>query len=129
MSVSKLSAGTGYRYLLKHIARGDADQTVDRAGALTDYYTLSGYPPGVWLGRGLAGLGDGAGLAAGSVVGEEQMARLFGAGLDPVTGSRWAGPTARRTGRRVGGRVRPDLLPRQVGVGVVGTGRRTHPAR
>jgi hypothetical protein len=52
---------------------------------MTRYYTTAGYPPGIWLGRGLQGLADGHGLAAGSPVCEEQMARLFGAGHDPVT--------------------------------------------
>ena len=100
MSLSKMSAGSGYEYLLRHIARADTDNSVDRPGSLTAYYAASGYPAGVWLGRGLAGLGDGAGLQAGSVVSEEQMARLFGAGRDPLT-DQAAGPRLphRRTGR------------------------------
>jgi len=83
MSIARLSAGSGYQYLMRHTARGDAP---DRAGdAMTRYYTNPGYPAGIWLGQGLPGLADGAGLAAGSVVTEEQMARLFGAAHDPVT--------------------------------------------
>ncbi len=82
MSIARLSAGPGYRYLMRHTARGDAP---DRAGeAMTRYYTNPGYPAGIWLGHGLDGLADGNGLKAGSIVTEEQMARLFGAAHDPV---------------------------------------------
>jgi TrwC relaxase len=85
MSLHRLSAGAGYRYLIKHTACGDAAR--EAGTALTAYYTASGYPPGRWVGAGLAGLGTTAlRLQAGSVVGEEQMAALFGAGRDPVTG-------------------------------------------
>ena len=101
MSVSKLSAGTGYRYLLQHIARGDTDEAVGRAGSLTAYYAESGYPPGIWLGRGLEGLGGGTGVAPGSVVSEKQMARLFGAGHDPVTDQPLGRPYSTAGGGRV----------------------------
>jgi conjugative relaxase-like TrwC/TraI family protein len=84
MSLSRMSAGSGFEYLMRHTARGDAP---DRSTAMTRYYVNAGYPAGVWLGAGLAGVNGGAGLAVGSVVSEEQMARLFGAGHDPVTGT------------------------------------------
>jgi conjugative relaxase-like TrwC/TraI family protein len=85
MSLHRLSAGAGYRYLIKHTACGDA---LREAGTpLTAYYAASGYPPGRWVGAGLAGLGeDGHRVEAGSVVTEEQMAALFGNGSDPLTG-------------------------------------------
>lgn len=83
MSLARMSAGCGYEYFTKHTARGDAP---DRASTgLVDYYIAAGYPAGVWLGAGLSGLGDGAGLTPGGTVSDEQMARLFGAGRDPVT--------------------------------------------
>jgi len=82
--MSRMSTGSGFEYLMRHTARGDAP---DRSTAMTRYYVNAGYPAGVWLGAGLAGVHDGAGLAAGSAVSEEQMARLFGAGQDPVTGA------------------------------------------
>jgi conjugative relaxase-like TrwC/TraI family protein len=86
MSLHRLSAGTGYQYLLRHTACGDTPRQTGQP--LTAYYTGSGYPPGRWLGRGLAGLGgDGASLSSGDPVSEEQMARLFGTGRDPVTGA------------------------------------------
>lgn len=84
MSVARLSAGAGYQYLIRHTACGDVSR--DRATALTSYYAESGYPPGTWWGAGLEGLGPSPGaVATGSVVSEEAMARVFGAGHDPVT--------------------------------------------
>jgi conjugative relaxase-like TrwC/TraI family protein len=81
MSMSKLSAGAGYKYLLRHTACGDVER--DPSTPLTAYYTASGYPPGTWWGSGLAGLGPE--LAAGSVVTEEAMSRLYGGGRHPGT--------------------------------------------
>jgi|GEM_PF-4911490 len=49
---------------------------------LSAYHTADGYPPGRWLGDGLAGLNDGAGVG---LVDEVGMQRLFALGLDPVT--------------------------------------------
>jgi conjugative relaxase-like TrwC/TraI family protein len=85
MSLARLSAGSGYRYLLRHTACCDVERDVGTP--LTAYYTASGYPPGRWIGRGLAGLNEGRGLSAGTVVTEEAMAALYGSGRDPVTGS------------------------------------------
>ncbi|HEY3546413.1 MAG TPA: relaxase domain-containing protein, partial [Propionicimonas sp.] len=85
----RLTAGAGYRYLLRHIATGDCQRT--GADPVTAYYTESGNPPGRWIGRGLAGLGAsseddaGPGVAAGSPVEERGMARMYGHGHDPVT--------------------------------------------
>ncbi|MGQ0845096.1 MAG: MobF family relaxase [Sporichthyaceae bacterium] len=85
MSLARMTAGAGYRYLLKHTVTGDAPRTAGTS--LVDYYAVSGHPPGRWVGSGLPGLGSGDGrdLTAGTVVGEQGMARLFGAGRDPVT--------------------------------------------
>ncbi|MGQ0629920.1 MAG: relaxase domain-containing protein [Sporichthyaceae bacterium] len=85
MSLARMSAGAGYRYLLRHTVCGDACREV--GVDLTTYYTASGNPPGRWYGTGLAGLDAGRGLAAGKSVTEEAMGRLFGTGHDPVTGS------------------------------------------
>ncbi|MHB1008127.1 MAG: MobF family relaxase [Propionibacteriaceae bacterium] len=76
----KLSAGSGYEYLTRQVAAMDA--TGHGHTTLSDYYSARGEAPGSWYGGGLAG----AGLAPGDVVTGEQMKRLFGAGLDPVTG-------------------------------------------
>ncbi len=107
MSIHRLSAGSGYQYLLRHTASGDVQRLA--RSPLTAYYAASGYPPGRWHGSGLAGLGTSApaarsvhdveapapaasGSASGSTrpangmaVSEEQMARLYGRGEDPVT--------------------------------------------
>jgi conjugative relaxase-like TrwC/TraI family protein len=114
MSLAKLSAGSGYRYMLQHTARGDTDQNAERSGPLAGYYAASGYPPGIWLGRGLAGVGGGAGLAAGSQVGEEQMGRLFGAGQDPITGQQLG--RAYRPGVSVAGFDATFSTPKSVSV-------------
>src|SRR3954447_5126483 len=56
MSMHRLSAGSGYQYLLRHTASGDVQRLAGTP--LTAYYTASGYPPGRWLGGGLTGLGQ-----------------------------------------------------------------------
>ncbi|GAA2811764.1 hypothetical protein GCM10010522_31910 [Kribbella solani] len=91
LSIHRLTAGDGYKYLLRHIASGDVDRRM--VTPLTAYYTASGYPPGRWIGSGLAGLGDG-GLETGSEVTEDQMAALFGRAEDPVTGRSLGRPHA-----------------------------------
>ncbi len=91
MSVHRLSAGAGYQYLLRHTACGDVDRATSTS--LTAYYTESGYPPGRWVGTGLAGLtpdghtpdGRTPVLQIGAVVTEEAMGSLFGSGRHPVT--------------------------------------------
>ncbi|MBK8468219.1 MAG: relaxase domain-containing protein [Actinomycetales bacterium] len=82
MTLSVRYAGDSYKYLLRSVTTVHG-----RAGSspMTRYYTAEGTPPGAWLGAGLAGLGAGAGLAAGSPVTPRQMERLFRDGLDPVT--------------------------------------------
>ncbi|WP_245534433.1 MobF family relaxase [Xylanimonas cellulosilytica] len=78
-----MSAGKGYQYLLRSVAVGDGNRTLDIP--LTRYYAETGTPPGRWLGKGVAEFGAGE-LSAGDVVTQEQLARLLGAGCDPVTG-------------------------------------------
>ncbi|NLT54585.1 MAG: relaxase domain-containing protein [Actinomycetales bacterium] len=76
MTLHKLTAGDGYLYLMRHVAKADADGV--RAADAAGYYTTRGNPPGVWLGSGTEVLG----LAASEVT-AEQMRALFGAGLHP----------------------------------------------
>ena len=78
MSMRKMSAGSGYRYLLDSVARGDL-------GAGLSYYTAAGTPPGRWLGTGLRALGDGPRL--GTRVGDDELRLLFGEGRHPRTGA------------------------------------------
>ena len=84
VSIRRMSLRTGYEYLLSSVVRGDG--AVAPSSPLTRYYAESGTPPGRWLGSGLVGLGDGAGLTEGSVVTEEQLFHLLGMLADPVTG-------------------------------------------
>jgi conjugative relaxase-like TrwC/TraI family protein len=88
MTIRVMSAGRGYEYLLKSVAAGDGDRELGTP--LTRYYSSEGNPPGVWVGSGLAGIGsEKAGrLAGGDMVSEEHLARLLGAGVDPVTGAK-----------------------------------------
>ncbi len=85
MTLHKLSAGSGYTYLTRHVARHDLvaepGNGATRSASLAAYYTERGEAPGVWLGRGLAGLAGGP--LAGEVVGEGQMVALFGHGQHP----------------------------------------------
>lgn len=80
MTVHVLSAGDGYEYLTRQVASGD---TAREGQHLSAYYAESGYPPGRWLGQGLAGIDDGRRLTG--LVDTEQMKRLFGTGSDPVS--------------------------------------------
>ena len=88
MTIRVMSSGRGYEYLLKSVAAGDGDRDVGTP--LTRYYTESGCPPGTWRGTGLASLAtrQGLALAEGDTVTEEQLARLLGEGVHPVTGER-----------------------------------------
>jgi conjugative relaxase-like TrwC/TraI family protein len=83
LSIHRLTAGDGFKYLLKAVASGDVDRRM--ATPLTAYYTAAGYPAGRWTGSGLSGIGDGR-LHPGHQVTEAQMAALFGRAEDPLTG-------------------------------------------
>lgn len=79
-----MSAGDGYRYLLKSVAAADGDRALSTP--LTRYYLEEGTPPGRWVGAGLSGFGRGD-LRIGAQVTEEQLHRLMGFGRDPLTGA------------------------------------------
>lgn len=83
VSMRMMSAGDGYKYLLKSIAAGDGDRSLSTP--LTRYYAEAGNPPGFWLGQGLASRGHGE-LAGGSQASEAQLQLLIGMGHDPITG-------------------------------------------
>ncbi|GAB2493124.1 MobF family relaxase [Promicromonospora xylanilytica] len=86
VTIAVMSAGDGYSYFMKSVAAGDGDRSMGTP--LTRYYTETGTPPGRWMGAGVASLGSDelGGLLVGGLVTEEQMARLAGKGLDPITG-------------------------------------------
>lgn len=85
MSIRRMTLGSGYRYLMASVARGDAAGRT--ASPLAAYYSEPGTPPGRFLGAGLAGLDGGRGVRAGSTVSEEHLWRMLGMLQDPVTGN------------------------------------------
>ncbi|MBA3741492.1 MAG: relaxase domain-containing protein [Sporichthya sp.] len=134
MSLARLSAGSGYRYLLKHTACGDCAR--DAGTSLTSYYAESGYPAGRWFGSGLAGLNGGRGLTAGTAVTEEAMAALYGRGHDPVSGAALgrAYPTYRTADDRIADAVNrlPETLTgaeRQAATDAIETRERARPVK
>ncbi|MDJ0378496.1 MobF family relaxase [Cryobacterium sp. PH31-L1] len=83
VSMRVMSAGDGYKYLLRTVAASDGDRSM--LTPLTRYYTAEGTPPGRWMGGGLPGLGGGL-IVEGDQVTEAQLQLLIGLGRDPVTG-------------------------------------------
>ena len=77
-----MSAGDGYKYLLRTVAAGDGDRALSTP--LTRYYAEEGSPPGRWLGGGVAALGGV--IAVGDQVSEPQLQLLVGMGRHPVSG-------------------------------------------
>ena len=84
VSMRVMSAGDGYKYLLRTVAAADGDRSLSTP--LTRYYYAEGTPPGRWLGAGVAGLGGGL-IVEGDQVSEPQLQLLVGMGRDPVTGT------------------------------------------
>lgn len=83
VSMRVMSAGDGYKYLLRSVAAGDGDRSLSTP--LIRYYAEEGTPPGRWLGSGVRGLGAGQ-IGVGDEVSEAQLQLLVGMGRDPVTG-------------------------------------------
>ncbi|MCC5782026.1 conjugal transfer protein [Kocuria sp. CCUG 69068] len=83
VSMRVMSAGDGYKYLLRSVAAADGDRSLSTP--LTRYYAEEGTPPGQWLGSGVAALGKGQ-LAVGDRVSEAQLQLVMGMGRDPITG-------------------------------------------
>lgn len=81
VSISKMSID----YYLDSVATGDRSVSADGAATarrdLTAYYTESGAPPGVWLGRGLSGIS----LTAGQTVDKSDAVAIFEEAKDPAT--------------------------------------------
>lgn len=83
VSTRRMTAGSGYRYLLRTVAAGDGNRSMSTP--LTRYYTETGTPPGSWLGSGVANFGQGQ-LQPGMEVTADELALLIGMGRDPITG-------------------------------------------
>ena len=75
ISLRKVTLGSGYRYLMESIAAGDGARR--QSTSLSAYYAVSGTPPGVFLGAGLASLDGGLGVEKGSAVTEEHLCSTF----------------------------------------------------
>jgi conjugative relaxase-like TrwC/TraI family protein len=84
VSMRVMSAGDGYKYLLRTVAAADGQRSLSTP--LTRYYSAKGTPPGQWMGSGLPGLGSGR-ILEGAEVTEAQLQRLIGLGRDPVDGA------------------------------------------
>lgn len=104
-----MSAGDGYKYLLRTVAAADGDRSFSTP--LTRYYAEAGTPPGRWLGSGVAALGSGQ-LAVGDRVSEAQLQLLMGMGRDPITGDPLglAFPAYKSASERIEARI-ADLAP------------------
>lgn len=100
----RMSAGSGYQYLLRSVAAGDGQRTMSTP--LTRYYSEVGTSPGRWLGSGVGAFGAGQ-IRPGMQVTEEQLALLVGMGRDPVTGEQLgrAYPSYKRLADRIEERV------------------------
>ncbi|GAA2529066.1 hypothetical protein GCM10010407_18970 [Rarobacter incanus] len=104
-----MSAGDGYKYLLRSVAAGDGDRSLSTP--LTRYYAEEGTPPRRWLGSGLGG----GRLATGDHVSEAQLQLLIGMGRDPITDEPMGrafpqyAPVAERIRQRV------EQLPNELG--------------
>src|SRR5690625_1521013 len=83
VSMRVMSAGDGYKYLLRTVVASDGDRLLTTP--LTRYYAEQGSPPGRWVGQGLGGIGAGQ-LSTGDQVTEAQLQLLVGMGRDPITG-------------------------------------------
>lgn len=104
VSMRRMTAGSGYRYLLRSVVVGDGNRAPSTP--LTRYYSEVGTPPGRWMGSGVRRLGGGK-LAPGMEVSEAQLALLIGMGRDPVTGDQLGRgyPTYMRPAERISARV------------------------
>ena len=104
VSIRRMSAGSGYQYLLRSVAAGDGNRPLSTP--LTRYYSEVGTPAGRWMGSGLSAFGEGQ-LMVGMTVTEEQLALLIGMGRDPITGEQLgrAFPTYKRLADRIRERI------------------------
>jgi conjugative relaxase-like TrwC/TraI family protein len=84
VSIRRMSLGSGYRYLMDSVARGDG--AGHASSPLTRYYAESGTPPGRFLGAGLVGLDGGIGVVEGAEVTEPMLFNMLGMVADPITG-------------------------------------------
>src|SRR4051812_17585922 len=77
VSMRVMTAGNGYKYLLRTVAAGDGERSLSTS--LTRYYAEAGTPPGRWIGSGLRSVGNGE-ILSGDLVSEAQLQLLVGTG-------------------------------------------------
>lgn len=118
VSMRVMSAGDGYKYLLRTVAAGDGDRSLSTP--LTRYYAGAGTPPGRWLGSGVAALGHGE-LTPGAQVSEAQLQLLVGMDATRSRVTRWGGRIRRTARRLIGSRVVSRNLTRRWGGGGAGS--------
>ena len=87
MSIARLSAQSGLRYLFKTTMMDDLSATPPDA---TTYYMKAGTPEGRWMGSGLRGINK----AAGDVVTESDARAVFDLASHPDTGAPLGRPHA-----------------------------------
>lgn len=75
MSFSKMTAGSGWDYLIRNTVNADRDRS--SVEKLTEYFLGSGVPAGVWMNMGADT------QSVSGAVSQTQMAALFGNGWDP----------------------------------------------
>jgi hypothetical protein len=105
---------------MSSVARGDG--APHAADNLTRYYAESGTPPGRFLGAGLAGLANGAGVEPGTEVTDQHLFRMLGMLQDPVTSEQLGrmpdqvkiDPDGRQTRRPVAGFDLTFSVPKSV---------------
>src|SRR6478735_2332361 len=107
--VMSLSRMASIDYLIDHVTAGDGRAADPTASPLTRYYTAQGYPPGTWLGSGIAALG--AADRAGSEVTEAQLRELFEQTRSPFDGRQLGRPPAKYPTRQQRIALRVGKLP------------------
>lgn len=79
VTISKITAGDGYKYFTEQVMVGDERRPGMSAA---EYYGASGNPPGRWCGSGVEALRDIGPLS--EEIGEEEMCALFGHASHPA---------------------------------------------
>ncbi|MDR1186857.1 MAG: relaxase domain-containing protein, partial [Bifidobacteriaceae bacterium] len=118
-----MSAGDGYKYLLKSVAAGDGDREL--ATPLTRYYAQAGCPPGRWAGSGLRSLQPGRPRPGGLQSGILQSGGVRSGGLQS-DGAQPGGPhsSGMQSGGLQPGGLRPgDMVTEAQLQALVGEGR------
>lgn len=90
MSIARLSAQSGLRYLFKTTMMDDLSASPPDA---TTYYMKAGTPEGLWIGNGLSGINK----SAGDVVTESDALFVFDQATHPDSGTPLGRPHSRST--------------------------------